>query len=106
MLHNNASDTNPISQDRETRVQELMARLRPDAEQALRQMAERLLDLPEDKSFGAIEYQLRDIAHDFASASHQAGLQAGKKGGTAAPASSAPTAEPMPVSSTTEPKPG
>ncbi len=92
--------------DREARLQDLLSRLRPQAELVLRQMAERLVDLPEDKAFGQIEYDLRDLAHDLAAASHQAGLEAGKKRGTRAPASSAPTARPTPASSSTGPRPG
>ncbi len=106
MLDNTASPATPTPHDRESRVLQLIARLRPNAEQALREMAERLVDLPEEKSFGAIEYELRDVAHDFASSSHQAGLQAGKKGATKAQASSAPTAPKTPGSSITEPRPG
>jgi hypothetical protein len=45
-------------------------------------MAERLVDLPEDKAFGQIEYDLRDLAHDLAASAHQTGLQAGKKKAT------------------------
>ncbi len=70
------------SEDRETRIQDLLARLRPHADHALRAMAERLVDLPEDQAFGQIEYDLRDLAHGLAAASHQAGLRAGKKRGT------------------------
>jgi hypothetical protein len=106
MLSESASPTTPPSNDRERRVQALITQLRPNAEQALREMAERLVDLPLEKSFGAIEYQLRYAAHDFASASHQAGLLAGKKGATKAPASSAPTAVVTPGSSATEKRPG
>jgi hypothetical protein len=92
--------------DREARVQELLRQLRPAAEDALRRMAERLVDLPEDQSFGAVEYDLRDLAHDLAAVSHQTGLHAGKKRATAAPASSAPTAPPTPASSSTAPRVG
>jgi hypothetical protein len=68
--------------DREARVAALLEQLRPDAERILRQMAERLVDLPEEKSFGPIELDLRDLSHDLACAAHQTGLQAGKKRGT------------------------
>ena len=80
----NASQSAPlqISDDRETRIQALIEQLRPDAEAALRQMAERLVDLPEEKSFGQIEYDLRDDAHRLASLAHQTGLLAGKKRAT------------------------
>ena len=92
--------------DREARIQELLQQLRPHAEQALRQMAERLADLPEDKAFGQVEYDLRDLAHQLAADTHQAGLHAGKKRGTRAPAPSAPTADTTPASSDTGPRPG
>jgi len=91
---------------REARVQELLAQLRAGAEPALRQMAERLVDLPEGRAFGQIEYDLRDAAHDLAAAAHRAGLQAGKKRGTPAPAPPARTAGPTPGSSATGPRPG
>ena len=77
--HSNPSQT---ADDREARLQALLGLLRPNADQVLRQMAERLVDLPEDKAFGQVEYDLRDLAHGLAASSHQAGLQAGKKGGT------------------------
>ena len=92
--------------DREARVQDLLARLRPAAEEQLRRMAERLVDLPDDQAFGQVEYDLRDLAHELAATSHQAGLEASKKRGIRVPASSAPTAPPTPASSSTEPKPG
>ena len=94
------------SPDRETRIQELLQQLRPHADQALRHMAERLADLSEDKAFGQVEYDLRDLAHQLAADAHQAGLHAGKKRATKAPAPSAPTADTTPASSDTETKPG
>ena len=96
----------PTTDDREARIQELLGRLRPAAEAHLRRMAERLVDLPEEESFGQVEYDLRDLAHELAAAAHRAGLQAGKKRGTAAPASSARTAPPTLASSTTAPRVG
>ena len=92
--------------DREARVQELLRRLQPHADEVLRRMAEQLVDLPEDRAFGQIEYDLRDLAHDLAATSHQTGLEAGKKRGTKAPAPSVPTATPMPASSSTVPRRG
>lgn len=106
MLHTDDAPATPNADEREARILQVIAQLRPHTEHAVRQMAERLVDLPEDKSFGAIEYDLRDLAHELASASHQAGLQAGKKRATKAPVSSAPTATATPASSTTDPKPG
>ena len=101
-----ATPSLPTAADREARIQALVQQLRPNAEDVLRRMAELLVDLPDDQAFGAIEYQLRDLAHDLAASSHQAGLQAGKKRATRVPASSAPTASTTPVSSSTGPRPG
>ena len=106
MLNTPPSTPLATPEGREARVQALLDRLRPQADQALRQMAERLVDLPGDRAFGQIEYDLRDLAHGLAAASHQAGLDAGKKRGTSAPAPSAPTARPTPASSSTGPRPG
>jgi hypothetical protein len=106
MLSQADSSPSSISDTREARVQALLARLQPEADQILRRMAESLVDLPEDRSFGQIEYTLRDLAHELAASCHQTGLEAGEKKGITGPASSAPTAGPTPGSSTTGAKPG
>src|SRR5262245_4052957 len=106
MLNTPATPPKVTSNDREARIQALLQQLRPNAEDVLRRMAELLVDLPDDKAFGQIEYELRDLAHDLAAASHQAGLTAGKKRATRAPASSVPTASTTPASSGTAPRPG
>ena len=82
MLNPTSLSPSQTSEDREARIQALLDQRRPQADQALRAMAERLVDLPEDKAFGQIEYDLRDRAHGLAAASHQTGLGAGKKRGT------------------------
>lgn len=79
MLSETTSAPSQTAEDRETRVQALLQHLRPAAEQALRQMAERLVDLPQDKAFGQVELDLRDLAHRLAASAHQTGLDAGKK---------------------------
>jgi hypothetical protein len=106
MLSHDAAPPASAPVTREDRVEGLLARLRGNAEATLRQMAERLADLPEEQSFGQVELDLRDLAHDLASSSHQAALDAGKKRATAAPASPAPTAAATPASSATAPRPG
>ncbi len=106
MLNPSASATNQTSDDREVRRQQILAALRGDAEAILERMADQLVDLPEDRAFGQIEYDLRDLAHELASSAHQAGLQAGKKRATKAPASPARTAKKMPASSNTGASPG
>ena len=82
MPDDDASHASPIPDGRQARVEALLARLKERSEASLRKMAERLTDLPEDQSFGQIEYDLRDLAHEIASSSHQAGLEAGKKRAT------------------------
>jgi hypothetical protein len=82
MLNPDASTPLPISDDREAHIQAMIQQLRPDAELTLRRIAEQLIDLPDDQAFGQIEFTLRDLVHDLATASHQTGLQVGKKRGT------------------------
>jgi len=82
MLNTSASTTSATSEDRETRIQEVLAQLRPAAEQALRRMAEDVVDAPDAQLFGQLEYDLRDHAHALAAAAHQAGLDGRKKRGT------------------------
>ena len=101
MLHPRESTPLKTTEDRETRVRALMDQLRPAADEALRRMAEALVDAPDRGLFGDVELRLRDRAHALAAAAHQAGLEGRKKGGTAAPAPPAPTASGRPASSTT-----
>jgi len=106
MLNESASATPQTSQERETRRQQILAALRGEADQLLERLADQLADLSDDQVFGAIEYTLRDLSHDFATRAHQAGIAAGKKRGIKAPVASAPTAGPTPASSATAPRPG
>jgi hypothetical protein len=106
LMNTPSTDAPAAADDREARIQELLGRLQPHAQQALRRMAERLVDLPEGQAFGRVEYDLRDLAHELAAASHQAALEGGKKRGTPAPAPSARTVRPTPASSSTAPRPG
>jgi hypothetical protein len=106
MLNPTTSATNQTSNDREARRQHILAALRGDADAILERMADQLVDLPEDKTFGQIEYDLRDLGHELAACAHQTGLHAGKKRATSVPAASARTAKPTPASSNTEASPG
>jgi hypothetical protein len=106
MLSNSTSASCQTPDDREARVQALLHQLRTNSDAFLRQMAERLVDLPEDKSFGQIEYDLRDLAHQVASSAHQTGLEAGKKRGTSVLRRSARAARKTPALSSTAPRPG
>lgn len=92
MLHTANSTPSATPEDREARIQTLMDQLRPASEQALRKMAEELVDAPDRQLFGGVELRLRDCAHELAATAHQTGLAGRKKGGIAAPASPAPPA--------------
>ena len=41
--------------------------------------ADELADPPDGKTFGTIEYALRDLVHELAAHAHPAGLDAGKE---------------------------
>jgi hypothetical protein len=51
---------------------------------------------PDNQLLGTTEFALRDLLHQMGAAFLAAALEERKKGGTTAPASSAPTAKPMP----------
>lgn len=82
MLKGTASATKQTSNDRETRRQQILARLKADSAGILERMADELADLPDDKAFGRIEFDLRDLAHELAACAHRTGLDAGKKRAT------------------------
>jgi hypothetical protein len=67
---------------REERIEELMEQLRPKVEEAVRQMVERAVDVPEHEEFGAIEYEFRDAGLNLANDVRQASLASRKKRGT------------------------
>ncbi len=82
MLDAATSTTSQTPDGREERLQALRQQLRAAADAIADQMAQRLVDLPDDQAFGAVEYDLRDLSHQLAASAHQAGLHAGKKRGT------------------------
>jgi hypothetical protein len=77
-----ASTTSQAADDREARIQALLGTLRVQAEPRLRQLAERLVDLPAGQAFGQLEHDLGDLGRGIAASAHQAGLDAGTKGAT------------------------
>lgn len=82
MLNTSASATKQSPEDRETRIRELLEHLHAAAEPTFRQMAEQLVDAPDEQLFGTLEYQLRDHGLALAAAAHQAGLDGRKKRAT------------------------
>ncbi len=101
MLPQSLSPPSASADDRESRVRVLVDQLRPHVERAARRMAESLVDCPDAQLFGALEFALRDQAHDLAAAVHETGLEGRKKGGIRTAASPAPPAAGPPSSSTT-----
>lgn len=101
MSNDSASTTHLTSQGREARRQLLLQALRGPADALLERLADELVDLPDDRVFGALEHTLRALGHRFAAQAHQAGIDAGKKRATKAPVSPAPAVAATPASSTT-----
>ena len=67
---------------REERIDAIMAQLRPQLEQAVRQMVERAVDVPKAEEFGAIDNEFRDAGQKLATDVRQASLASRKKRGT------------------------
>jgi len=93
----------PLSPELEAQAQELVARLRPQAEDDLLALA-RLLVSKEDRDlFGETEFEVRDLVHRLGAKAYSAHL-AGKKKATKVPASSVRTARKTPSSTATATK--
>ena len=73
---------NSVLPTREESIDELMQKLRPKVEEAVRKMVERAVDVPEHEEFGAIEYEFRDAGLNLANDVRQASLASRKKRGT------------------------
>ena len=81
----------PLSPELEAKAQELVARLRPQAEEDLLALARLLVSKEDGELFGETEFEVRDLVHHLGATALQTHL-AGKKTATAAAASSAPAA--------------
>jgi len=66
---------------REERIEAIMEQLRPKVEEAVRQMVERGIDVPEAQEFGAIDYEFRDVGQQLANDVRQATAASRKKRG-------------------------
>lgn len=71
--------SSPPEPTREERIEAIMQQLRPTIEQAVRQMVERAVDVPEAEEFGAIDTEFRDAGQKLATDIRQAGLESRKK---------------------------
>jgi len=81
----------PLSPELEAKARELVARLRPQAEEDLLALARLLVSKDDRELFGETEFDVRAIVHRLGAKAYTAHL-AGKKTATKAPASSARTA--------------
>src|SRR5208337_4639320 len=93
----------PLSPELEVKAQELLARLRPQAEDELLALARLLVSKQEHEIFGDTEFEARDIVHRLGAKAFETHL-AQKKTATTAQASSAGTVSKAPSSSGTGPK--
>jgi len=71
-----------LPETREQRIEKIMNELRPKVEQAVRQMVERAVDVPEAEEFGAIDFEFRDAGQKLANDVRQASVASRKKRGT------------------------
>ena len=74
--------SSPPEPSREERIEAIMQQLRPKIEQAVRQMVERAVDVPEAEEFGAIDTEFRDAGQKLATDVRQASLASRQKRGT------------------------
>jgi len=81
----------PLAPELEAKARELVARLRPQAEEDLLALARLLVSKDDRELFGETEFEVRAIVHRLGAKAYTAHL-AGKKTATKAPASSARTA--------------
>lgn len=81
----------PLNPHLETKAQELVARLRPQAEQDLLELARLLVSKPDHEIFGDTEFEARTIVHRLGAHALETHL-AEKKTATKAPVSSVPAA--------------
>ena len=70
------------SQTREQRIEAILEQLRPSIEQAVRQLVERAVDVPEAQEFGAIDLEFRDAGQKLANVVRQASRASRKKRAT------------------------
>jgi hypothetical protein len=88
----------PLTPEQEAEAQRLAAIVGKKAEAEALQMMRILVSKPDHQLLGATEYAIRDRAHQLAAHALETALNERKKGGTKAPASSAPTASTTPAS--------
>jgi hypothetical protein len=71
-----------LPETREQRIEAIMQELRPKIEEAVRQLVERAVDVPEAEEFGGIDLEFRDAGQKLANDVRQASVASRKKRGT------------------------
>jgi hypothetical protein len=89
-----------LTVEQEAEAQRLAQRIQKEAHADILALARLLVSKRESEIFGATEFQARDIVHRLAAKAFEVHL-AEKKTATSAPASSVPTANKPPSSTTT-----
>ena len=93
----------PLTPELEAQARELLARLRPQAEDDLLALARLLVSTPDADIFGTTEFQARAIVHRIGAQAFATHL-AEKKTATSAPGLTARTAAKRPSSRATAPR--
>jgi hypothetical protein len=70
------------NETREQRIDAIIKELRPKIDDAVRQLVERAVDVPEAEEFGAIDFEFRDAGQQLANDVRQASVASRKKRGT------------------------
>ena len=91
----------PLSPELEAEAHELVARLRPQAEEELLALARLLVSKQDRELFGQTDFEVRDIVHRLGAKAYSAHL-VGKKKATKAPESAVRTASRARSSKATE----
>lgn len=97
------ASSQPLHPELEARAQQLVARLRPQAEEELLALARLLVSTPDQEIFGETEFRARDIVHRLGAHAFATHL-AGKKTATRARGSSVPIVSRRPSSKATAAK--
>jgi hypothetical protein len=86
-----------LTPEQEAEAQRLAAIIGKKAQEEALHMARILASKPNAQLLGATEFEIRDRAHKLAASAIETALNERKKGGTKAPASSAPIAKTTPA---------
>jgi hypothetical protein len=75
-------DFSSATPSRQQRIEAILQQLRPQIEQAVRQLVERAVDVPEAQEFGTIDVEFRDAGQKMVNQIRQASVASRKKRAT------------------------